>query len=138
MHAGVCEKRRLYWMLGNRSLRRSHPLLTAASRLSLPPCALPLGVAAYRCGGALLDPDHRDDGSTLTLSVLLTDPGELEGGVFLTWRDGAPVYHELGRGDGVLFDSERVHNVSAVMAGVRHSLVVELWTSEDNLEDRHS
>ena len=108
------------------------------STLSLPPCALPLGVAAYRCGGALLDPDHRDDGSTLTLSVLLTDPGELEGGVFLTWRDGAPVYHELGRGDGVLFDSERVHNVSAVMAGVRHSLVVELWTSEDNLEDRHS
>ena len=33
---------------------------------------------------------------------------------------------------------ERVHNVSAVMDGVRHSLVVELWEGEDNQNDRHS
>ena len=75
----------------------------------------------------------------LTLSALLTDPNLLEGGVFMTWRGGQPVYHDdLEQGDAVVFHSERVHNVSAVMEGVRHSLVVELWEGADNENDRHS
>ena len=45
--------------------------------------------------------------------------------------------HELGCGDAVIFHSERVHNVSAVMGGVRHSLVIELWEGPDNRCDRH-
>lgn len=93
----------------------------------------------YRTGGSLLDPEHRDVGSTLTLSALLTDPSLLEGGVFMTWKGGQPVFHDdIGMGDAIVFHSERVHNVSAVMEGVRHSLVVELWDGPDNQSDRHS
>ena len=47
--------------------------------------------------------------------------------------------HPLERGDGVLFSSERIHNVSAVMGGVRHALVMELWEAEtDNQRDRYA
>jgi predicted 2-oxoglutarate/Fe(II)-dependent dioxygenase YbiX len=84
-----------------------------------------------------LDPDHIDAGSTLTLSALLSDPSTLDGGQFLTFSAGAPVAHELECGDAVVFYSERIHNVSAVMSGVRHSLVIELWEGADNVADRH-
>lgn len=93
----------------------------------------------YRIGGALLDPEHRDMGSTLTMSCLLSDPSEMDGGTFITWEHGQPVYHDdLERGDAVVFHSERVHNVGAVMGGTRHSLVIELWDGPDNQTDRHS
>ena len=93
----------------------------------------------YRRGGALLDPEHRDMGSELTMSCLLSDPDEVEGGVFMTWERGTAVCHDdLAAGDAVVFHSERVHNVSAVMSGTRHSLVVELWDAPDNRHDRHS
>ena len=104
----------------------------------------PLGVRCieyhtYRIGGGLLDPEHRDMGSTLTLSCLLTEPDTFEGGVFMTWERGETICHEgLRRGDAVAFHSERVHNVGAVMGGVRRSLVVELWEGGDNVRDRHS
>ena len=87
----------------------------------------------------MLDPDHRDHGSTLTLSVLLSDPEEVEGGTLITWTGGTPCHHdELRCGDGVVFHSERVHNVSAVMGGTRHSMVIELWVGAENTRDRHS
>lgn len=94
----------------------------------------------YREGGALLDAGHRDVGSNLTLSVLLSDTADLCGGRFLTYDEAQrPVAHELGRGDGVLFRSERVHHVEVVTRGVRHALVVELWDAERgvNTVDRH-
>lgn len=91
----------------------------------------------YRTGGALLDPDHRDVGSTLTLSALLVDPDDFGGGEFITWDAGSAVFHDLQCGDAVAFHSERVHNVAAVTEGTRHSLVIELWTGPDNVCDRH-
>ena len=93
----------------------------------------------YRIGGALLDPEHRDMGSVLTMSCLLTSPEDVDGGVFMTWEDGRQRLHDdLDCGDAVIFHSERVHNVSAVMGGTRHSLVVELWEGGDNQHDRHA
>lgn len=95
----------------------------------------------YRIGGGLLDPQHRDNGSVLTLSALLTEPGtQFAGGVFTTFdARGQPVCHNhLACGDAVCFHSERVHNVSTVTNGVRCSLVVELWDKGDNAHDRHT
>jgi len=78
-------------------------------------------------------------GSTLTLSCLLSDPSTFEGGTFLTWESGRAVCHDdLAIGDAVVFHSERVHNVAAVMNGVRNSLVVECWVGPDNQHDRHA
>jgi hypothetical protein len=92
------------------------------------------GQHAYTVGGSVADPGHRDQGSLLTLSVLLSEPGSYEGGQLTT--AGGRV-HELRRGDGVLFVSEQRHNVSTLEAGVRRSFVVELWGRPPNARNRH-
>ena len=83
----------------------------------------------YNAGGGLMARGHRDRGSVLTMAVLLSDPTACEGGEFITWvADGAqPVRHAMGRGDAILFHSEKTHNVANITSGVRHSLVLELW-----------
>ena len=86
----------------------------------------------YSRGGGLVAPGHCDNGSVLTLSVMLSDPSELSGGHFVTFTDGEPVVHRLMRGDAILFRSEKHHNVTAVWADVRQSLVVELWFQPQN------
>ena len=101
----------------------------------------------YTEGGHLLGNGHRDRGSALTLSVLLTN--QCDGGTFVTWKETfeggetcnassrEPVYHSaLAPGDAILFHSEKTHNVTEVTAGVRHSLVIELWAKEENRFDR--
>jgi hypothetical protein len=83
----------------------------------------------YSAGGGLLTPGHRDTGSDLTISVLLSDPVDVSGGDFVTYREGVPSAHKMGRGDAILFQSEDLHNISTVTGGVRQSLVVELYPS---------
>lgn len=92
----------------------------------------------YTAGGGLFDPTHRDCGSALSMAVLLSDPAETEGGLFVTWRDARPVVHAMERGDAILFRSEKRHNVSTVMRGTRQSLVLELWEGPANTRDRYS
>lgn len=87
----------------------------------------------YATGGSLITPGHRDCGSELTISVLLSDPAKVSGGDFVTYsssEDRAPIAHQMGRGDAILFCSEKLHNISTVTRGVRQSLVVELWPSK--------
>lgn len=84
----------------------------------------------YSTGGGLVEPGHRDCGSALTMSVLLSDPEDVSGGDFVTYDDGVPVAHKMNQGDAILFKSEKLHNISTVTAGVRQSLVVELWPSK--------
>ena len=93
----------------------------------------------YKAGGGLQDPGHIDVGSTLTLSVQLSEPGPDEfGGRFTTTgADGIVVTHELARGDAICFCSEAVHNVSTLQKGTRNSMVIELWTDPANMVDRH-
>ena len=81
----------------------------------------------YSTGGGLLTPGHRDCGSDLTISILLSDPEYVSGGDFVTYTDGVPKAHKMGRGDAILFKSEKLHNISTVTKGIRQSLVVELW-----------
>ena len=93
----------------------------------------------------LTDLGHNDQGSVLTFSVALSDPvgGVADGGRFTTtrWRAeaqrGVVVVHELRRGDAIVFPSQTVHNVTELKAGVRTSLVVELWTGGTNVRNRH-
>ena len=91
----------------------------------------------YDVGGGLFDPGHRDCGSALTMSVLLSTPKDCDGGSFVTWCEGQPVVHELECGDAVLFRSEKCHNISRVTRGTRHSLVVELWEAATNVMNRY-
>ena len=96
------------------AIRELHPGTSTDSGRNQPRCSwralhrVSLLPARWLSG----DPEHRDVGSTLTLSALLTDPTTLDGGVFMTWQGGEPVYHDdLNAGDAVVFSSERIHNV---------------------------
>ena len=91
----------------------------------------------YDVSGGLMSRGHRDRGSVLTMSVLLSDRSAMDGGEFLTWdAAGAKVVHDMDRGDAVLFHSEKTHNVATVTRGVRYSLVIELWEGPENTYDR--
>ena len=122
------------------TMRRADPRAQLGDdgiRLSVRCCEL----HTYRVGGELMATGHRDAGSSITMSVLLSEPSQVAGGTFLTWAPGTEgaeaVEHALGRGDAILFRSEDFHNVSPVRAGVRQSLVVELWTGAANCHDRN-
>ena len=108
-------------------------------------CALdaPLNVRcvefhSYREGGGLLDPGHRDTGSTITLSVQLSQPGAAEdGGRFVTTNaDGLSTQYELAPGDAVLFCSHMIHGVTQLCKGTRNSLVLEWWDQAANVKNR--
>ena len=88
----------------------------------------------YTEGGGLVMEDHRDLGSSLSLSVLLSD--QYTGGAFTTTENGVVLTHAPSIGDGVLFASETVHNVSTIESGERRALVVELWTGPATTHDR--
>ena len=92
----------------------------------------------YSVGGELADPTHRDLGSVISASILLSEPDDVSGGHFTTYGEhGAPVPHLLsGRGDAVVFRSEKVHGVSTITRGLRQSLVIELWTGQPCNETR--
>ena len=92
----------------------------------------------YHVGGCLMERDHKDSGSIITMSVCLTDPATFDGGRLLTWDGDTPIVHEAQRGDGILFRSEDLHNVSPVTKGTRHALVIELWPGARNTIDRNA
>lgn len=93
---------------------------------------------AYTVGGGLITPGHKDNGSKFTLIVQLSESSTFEGGRFVTYHEGEAVQHELKAGDGLLINSEKMHNVSPVTRGVRYSLVIELWVAPANTLDRFS
>jgi hypothetical protein len=99
-----------------------------------------------RTAGNVADPNHRDCGSLLTLSVLLSEPSAYAGAQFTYVHAASPEADKalgqtlapcLGCGDGVLFVSEKRHNVTTLEAGKRHSFVIELWEGAPNVYNRH-
>lgn len=96
----------------------------------------------YTHGGSVGDPGHRDAGSLLTLTVLLSEPSECRSGGELTVATSSAPHEPrfvpvpLGRGDGCVFASERRHNVTR-LAGSRRSFVIELWDGPLNEFNRH-
>lgn len=124
---------------------RSADLEDGRARAAEPPLELAVRCVelhTYRVGGALLDADHRDNGSTITISVLLSDSERVDGGKFVTWaydeRGARAVPHDIRRGDAIILNSEKLHNVSPVTRGLRKALVLELWRQPANGYDRFS
>ena len=89
----------------------------------------------YDVGGCLDNDAHYDGGSIVTI-VCALDPVHT-GGVFRTLEsDGSQLEHKLQPGDAVCFVSHKLHNVTPVLTGVRHSLVMELWEGGKALAGR--
>ena len=91
----------------------------------------------YRKGGEVCDPTHTDAGSLVTMSVMLSDPAaDFTGGEFTTLEEDGSVtgFQGFGRGDGLVFISEKWHSVQEVRTGTRRSLVTELWAGPRELQ----
>lgn len=69
---------------------------------------------------------RKEDGLTrrLSMSVLLNDPSEFEGGDFIFHVGAEPYSVDMGKGDIIVFPSYNLHKVSQVTKGTRYSLVV--------------
>lgn len=85
---------------------------------------------SYGPGGGLQDLRHFDDGSVITLDVMLDD--DFTGGQFQTPENiGTDSYHlkdhKFQRGDALIFPSEKYHCVSPILTGCRKVLVMEFW-----------
>jgi hypothetical protein len=91
---------------------------------------------SYVAGGGLFSAGHRDNGSIVSMAVLLSDENEMSGGEFITYSNGLPVVHSMSKGDALVFQSEDLHNVAPVLSGTRRSLVLELWKGPTNSKNR--
>ena len=83
--------------------------------------------------GGLHTLKHVDQGSLITIDILLTDPAEIEGGVLQTLEaDGELRSHSWEQGDALVFLSHKYHCVSTLTRGTRQVLVSELWQGTEN------
>lgn len=84
--------------------------------------------------GGLHTVRHCDQGSLITIDVLLTELSEIEGGVLQTLEaDGTLLSHEWEQGDALVFLSHKYHCVSTLTRGTRQVMVCELWQGTENL-----
>ncbi|CAE8645616.1 unnamed protein product [Polarella glacialis] len=87
----------------------------------------------YQPGGGLVDDYHYDGGSIVTIVCLLNNLTDFTGGVFRTFEsNGMHAEHILERGDVLCLLSHKYHNVTPVITGQRHSLVLELFQDDDD------
>mmetsp|Transcript_4351 Transcript_4351/g.14731 ORF Transcript_4351/g.14731 Transcript_4351/m.14731 type:complete len:344 (+) Transcript_4351:37-1068(+) len=81
-------------------------------------------------GGSLPHRDHFDNGSCVTIDVMLSEPGvdftggRLEMPAAVESQDSAPKFEQ---GDAIVFPSHKHHCVQPVARGLRRVLVLELW-----------
>lgn len=89
---------------------------------------------SMRRSGGLPDPGHYDNGSLVTVDIMLSRPGiDHVGGAFTTREpDGSEraLYLDFAQGDALAFVSHKPHFVSPLSDGVRRVLVVEFWRGE--------
>ena len=84
-----------------------------------------------RPGGSLNHPLHFDNGSTVTVDVMLDD-GFTGGELGTLEADGSVQTHLFRAGDALVFPSNKYHTVGRILTGVRQTLVVEYWQGDEN------
>eukprot|EP00516_Mucochytrium_quahogii_P007078 CAMPEP_0203750932 /NCGR_PEP_ID=MMETSP0098-20131031/5086_1 /ASSEMBLY_ACC=CAM_ASM_000208 /TAXON_ID=96639 /ORGANISM=" , Strain NY0313808BC1" /LENGTH=253 /DNA_ID=CAMNT_0050640443 /DNA_START=478 /DNA_END=1239 /DNA_ORIENTATION=- len=82
--------------------------------------------------GALADEKHFDQGSLVTVDVMMCPATQFEGGQLSTLEtDGQLAQHQFDLGDAVVFPSHKYHCVLPVEQGSRSVLVMEIWRGEE-------
>lgn len=78
--------------------------------------------------GGLPMTNHIDQGSLITMDIMLSDTADFEGGEFQTPEaDGSVLTHRFERGDLLVFNSHKYHRVSPLTGGTRNVFVCEVW-----------
>ena len=78
----------------------------------------------YAAGGSVADPSHRDQGSLLTLSVLLSEPSEYEGGVSIGIRMSMSIRRQVGTAARGGYGETQTHTLHGVRCGGRGKFFV--------------
>ena len=83
----------------------------------------------YGQQGSLDQPNHYDEGSLITMDIMLSTPGkDFEGGSFVApLADGNFMQPQFCKGDAIFFVSHKFHNILPITSGNRVVLVAELW-----------
>ena len=85
----------------------------------------------YTQGGALIDKDHIDTGSLVTIDIMLSQRDkDFYGGDLVVFEKDEEVVPQMDLGDAVVFVSHKPHYVRQVTAGTRKVFVAELWRGE--------
>jgi len=72
---------------------------------------------------------HVDGGSIFTISIMMSEADEYEGGYF--HLDTEQALFKLPRLSGIVFISEDMHGITPILSGERKVFVTELWEEED-------
>ena len=85
--------------------------------------------STHRAPAPLLDVDHYDMGSLITIDVMLSGKDAFEGGAFETLEESGEMKpHAFERGEALVFVSHKYHRVAPLTSGTRQVLVMELWS----------
>lgn len=97
------------------------------------PCVRVIEFHEYALGGSLKEKQHFDEGSLVTIDVMLSPDGAFKGGEFRTWEcDGEMRQWPLANeGDAVLFLSHKYHSISPLTGGTRNVLIMETWLGQE-------
>jgi len=92
-------------------------------------------------GGSLLQREHYDSGSCITIDVMLSEPGvDFTGGLVefphvrqdrFPGESLPPAHLPFKKGDAIVFPSHKYHCVHPVVHGLRRVLVLEIWLGEE-------
>lgn len=79
--------------------------------------------------GSLPQPHHNDEGSAITVDIMLSPRSAFTGGEFSTLESSGEMatHRDFEKGDALVFLSHKPHCVTPVESGERRVLVVELW-----------
>lgn len=125
------------WRLMDHS-GRTNPAVETGSQLRLRCCEYHRMME----GGHLGDVHHHDEGSVITLDIMLSPSCSYEGGKLSTLErlESAAgqssealevlTQHQFEQGDALLFVSHKYHCVAPVTKGTRQVLVAEYWWGE--------
>lgn len=81
--------------------------------------------------GGLLNKEHFDQGSLITIDVMLSNSDEFKGGELMTLEsNGELLPHTHKQGDVLVFPSHKYHCVKPVLEGTRKVLIIEVWSGE--------
>ncbi len=94
----------------------------------------------YIVGGGLTHKFHFDEGSALTMIVMLSRPEiDFTAGTFKTWEaDETWMIHDLMQGDCLVIPSHKFHTVDKVTSGTRNVVVIEVWSGEEGKSDQRA
>merc|ERR1712166_617092 len=110
--------------------------LLSRSAVDTEPAAYALRVVELHTvgpGGSLPERKHYDEGSLVTIDVMLSPSDDFDGGQLQTLETDGEMHDAVfSQGDATVFVSHKYHSVTPVTRGKRQVLVCEVWSGRES------